>query len=738
MTRRGGLWTLYDRHPLTTTTLLALATLLTGAGLDRVWFSDDYREIFRTSSPAFELLEEIGEQFGSAEQEVVVLVEGDFTRLADVEALEALTAGLTAAEGVTGVESPTSESRLLRHLAGAQDAAQRERVLGALREHPLLSGLLISRDLDAALLAVTIDRGLKDLTAMEPALEAIEKPLAEAAEAGLKVHSTGLPLFRSEIIRSVQRDQVVFTSVGLLLGTVVLWLVFWDPRPMVLVGVGPLIGAVWTVGTLGWLGEPINVVNNVVPVLVLVIGMTDSVHLVREFQRAQREGADQGSAAREAIRRVGPACALTTLTTVAAFSSLALADFGIVQRFGLACAGGLVLTFLAVVTAVPLLAGHSPLGRPRRAASSSPSRGWRLAGILAVSGRRPRWLTVLAFGLVGLSGLAAARLTADYRYDEFLPESSRVVEGLRAVEAHFGGAFPLRVVVDWPEGAPAAGVLQVLESVEKTLVASPIAHSPTSLLLPLRTLVGSATPVADLPEPELIPAETRERFWRDDLRRALISARMPGLGARTLQPELNSLNAALASLERDHAGFSFSLNGLLPVSARTSLRMIDALAMSLAIACVVIFVAISLALRSLRLGLVTLPVNLLPLGAICLFLVAASRPLQFTNVTLLTVVLGIAVDDSIHFVMAFRRKRTAGATAGQAIANALDTVGVSLVITTCLLFAGFGAVWLSEAPQMSFFGGLACLALLAALLADLLLLPALLLEFSPAGSDDLG
>ena len=170
------------------------------------------------------------------------------------------------------------------------------------------------------------------------------------------------------------------------------------------------------------------------------------------------------------------------------------------------------------------------------------------------------------------------------------------------------------------------------------------------------------------------------------------------------------------------------------MSARTSLRMIDALAVSLALACVVIFVAISLALRSIRLGLVTLPVNLLPLGAICLFLIAAARPLQFTNVTLLTVVLGIAVDDSIHFVVAFRRERAAGATAAGAIASALDTVGVSLVITTSLLLAGFGAVWLSKAPQMSLFGGLACLALLVALLADLLLLPALLLRFSPAGS----
>lgn len=188
----------------------------------------------------------------------------------------------------------------------------------------------------------------------------------------------------------------------------------------------------------------------------------------------------------------------------------------------------------------------------------------------------------------------------------------------------------------------------------------------------------------------------------------------------------------MGRLEREHPGFTVRVSGLYPVSARTSLQMIRSLGASLTVAALLILATLAVATRSAKLGIVCVIPNLLPLGMVCLFLVASERPLQFTTVTVLAVVLGLAVDDTIHVLAGVRRAQKAGANIEAAVATTLESVGSSLVITTALLVAGFGAVGLSRAPLMSLFGWLVAGALLVALVADLLILPALLrVAFAP-------
>ena len=723
MSRRADLWTLYDRHPVVTGCAVFLVTALAMAGLPRLWFTDDYREIFRTKGPAFALFEEIDEQFGRDDQEMVLLARGEFTRRPHIESLAVLTEDLASVPGVDTVDSPTSVSGLLGLLAGAEEASMRNRLLTAVRGHPLLVGHLVNRQLDAAILVVRLAGGVQTLDEVEEVLHGFESPQRRARASGLEVELTGLPLLRSEIVRSAQRDQIVFTAVGLAFGVLVLFIALRDLRVVALAGSAPVVGTLWTVGGMGWTGEPINVVNNVVPVLVLVIGMTDSVHLVREFQRLRDQGTAQRPAARRAVRRVGPACAVTSLTTFFGFLSLSLADFQVVRRFGLTCAAGLLLSFVAVVLVLPLLAGWTPLGRPsglRFPRLAPPARR------LLVGGERSaRWLTIVAFVLLLAGCIVALRLQPDYRYREFLPEGSGSLRGLEAVEESFGGVFPLHLVVNWPEGAPDVEVLTVLEAVEALASDNPLLGSPMSVLTPLRALAGSDLDAADLPAPTVLPASVRRRYWRGDLRRALVTARVPSYGAADLEPHLDELDSRLAMVAAARPGYVLAVSGLQAVSARASLQMIGALIGSLVVASLVIFVTLTAAVRSVRLGIISLVPNLLPLVAIGTYLVATDRPLQFTVVTLLTVVLGIAVDDTVHFLVAYRRVRASGAAVEDAIRETLDTVGVSLMITTGLLLTGFGAVGLSQAPQMALFGWLACLALVVALAADLLLLPAL-------------
>ncbi len=710
------------KHRRTLLVALAIVTLVSLAGLPRLRFSDDYREIFRSEDASFALLEELGREFGADEQRIAMVVkaaetDGEPTGAPfllgpeGIAVIESLQTGAASLEGVSRTSSLVSVSGLPQLFASAEEGTDRQEVLRAIRAQPLLIRRLLSEDMKVALVLVDLEDERRSLAEIETVISDLEALAHSAsAETGAEVLITGLPALRLEIVRGIQRDQVVFTTVGLLLGGLIALAVFRSFIPALLVGVGPVLGAVWTLGSMGWLGEPIDVINNVVPVLILVIGMTDSVHLVRAFQQARSKGVEVDPAVMEALRRVGPACAMTSLTTVVGFSSLALADLEIVRRFGLTCALGLALCFLAVITTVPL-ATSSRIGL--RIPAASPSARWNSELVGLRSGRAAKVVTVIGLLLLGLLALSFWDLEPDYRYREYLPAEGTLQRGLDLMDRHLGGSSPVYVVIDWEEDVDPSEVLVAIQDVEEELdkvVRSGITFSVLDLL---RSTIGDdrAGWVEAL---DLIPESTRRDVYRPDTRRALVSILVADVGASRLGEDLDLLDTGLQGIAQRYPGVSLRPSGMLHVSTVASLRMLRLLSRSLALATVVILLVICLGLRSLRLGLISVPPNLYPLAAVGACLWLTDRPLQFTTVTLLTICLGIAVDDSIHFLMDFRRERLAGLATSVALEKTLLAVGPSLVITTALLVAGFGAVSLSRAPMMRLFGWLGCLALVVA------------------------
>jgi hypothetical protein len=314
---------------------LCAITAVSLVGASRVKFEDGYRTIFRSQEQDYLDLQRLAERFGSNDNDLVILLEApDLLTQEALTVIQAIHQELAAAE----VDFAAFRNELLRD--------------------PLLSGRLLSADGRTALAVAYLGDEELPVPRVESILDDVRTKIATATVgSAVRAEATGIPVMRAEIVRGVQRDQLGFTAAALVLGAILAFGIFRSAAALLIVSVPPAIGVVWTMGALGWVGEPINVINNVLPALVLVIGFTDAVHLVFFIQREQAAGLSKQDAAICAVRHVGLACALTSLTTAIGFGSLALARVDMVQRFGLACAGGAVLSFLAVVTAVPLLAG---------------------------------------------------------------------------------------------------------------------------------------------------------------------------------------------------------------------------------------------------------------------------------------------------------------------------------------------------------------------------------------------
>ena len=725
---------------------LALLVGLAAIGLLRLEFDDNHRKFFRGSSDAYEQLERLAAAFPLDENDFILLLESDdlFGR-ERVEALRGLDRSLREAGGVHAVYSIfDARSRGARGLLlpplmpreGAAGDAFVEARAAALA-HPLVGGLMLSADARVMLMVVTQAGDELSVAQIEPLYRQLRGLLDERlGGTGIDALITGIPALRAEIIRAVQRDNVRFSVFGGAAAMVISMLLFRNLAAVFITAVAPLVGMVLSIGMLGLAGVPMNVVNHVLPSLVMVIAFTDSVHLMAFFRMRRGSGDSRVEAVRASVREVGPACFLTSLTTAVAFASLAAAEAEVIRNFGIACAAATLLNFLVVITVVPLLASTflgDRVGTLPGGVDGAHRRG--VHRILDPLGnlvtRWPGRVALLGFLVMVLCLLASTRLEPDFRYRENLPQGNGAHEALARADEALGGAIPLRVLVESVGGEPIASEagLAALAEVEAVLAAEPGVAGTLSLLDVLRSLPGAGGQgdlLAASRSLPLVPRAAKARLLGMGGMAALVSANVRDDGAAALEPLFLRVSGGLVRAQERHPGFEMRLTGVTYVSAAVSLEMISELALSLFAAGIIILLLIVIALRSPALGLISVLPNVFPLAATGAMLVLAGMPLQYTSVMSFTICLGIAVDDTIHFLTRYRKLRADGVASDPAVRQSLREVGSVLVTTTLIMVGSFLVLQLSELPMIRLFGTMCAVALSWALVGDLIFLPALL------------
>jgi predicted RND superfamily exporter protein len=512
---------------------------------------------------------------------------------------------------------------------------------------------------------------------------------------------------------------LVFNSLGLSLAVILSASVARSLRSTLVACLPPFVGAVWAMGVLGLCGAPVNILTSVVPSLALVVGTCDSIHFIEDMRRSVRRGLDPLAASSGALHRVGTACGLTSIVTAIGFASLAVAKIDVVRIFGIAAAVGALASFAAVSLLTPLLASTPwlsgmQLGRSSRRAS-------RVAGWLAAfSVRHARPLAVAA--CIATLALAAVGgwLEADNKVADTLPRHAPASLALARVDEEFGGVMGIDVVVRWPAGLDwrSAEVVTALEAAATAITSEARVSRPISL----------ASVTGDLPvrARQRLPAEPFADLIAPSERMAVVRARISDLGSRTLEGIYDRIDERLAAVQAARPGWEFRLSGMSVVSARNIRQLVRDLGSSLLLEVTVIGCILALAFRSPLAGIVSLVPNVFPLAVIGAVLVFTGRGLDPASVIVFNVCLGLAVDDTVHILAALSRQRREGVSIGTAVRRAVAETGNAVVIGGAVLSVGFAAVMASSIPVLAGFGLLACAAVAAATVSELVFLPALL------------
>lgn len=737
-------------RPRMTLALVALISVFCVLGTTRLATEPGLSELFRSSTPEYIEYKKLSAHFPSSEFDLIVAIEAaDLMQPERLEAIRNFQLDLQLTETVDSVMSMFSVREPLDAEGNAPSVVPAElprgeafrRLSEKILAHPLIVGKLLSkRDGKSQLTVLLVS--LKEQILRRDGLIAPIQEIRQAAEAalrpaGLDVKLTGVPAMQVEIDQAMLRDRVIFNGAGFLVGLLVSFFFFRRIMLVLVTSVCPALAVLWALGLVGWLDLKLSTFVNVIPPLVMVITFTDSMHMIFSIRRRLKEGIDRVTAARQAVLHVGPACVLTSLTTSIAFLSLTLTDSGLIRNFGFAASLSTLLAFVVVIGVLPPLVVLLFRDDSKFLEAGSRRHGpidWleRLCANLAIW-LVARHVAVATLGLAAAALFAAAHLQLEprFRLSEQVPDSKESVSAAQRVDAKLDGIYPVHVMLRWPDGKTLTSpeVLQAISDAHAVLEETPNVANVWSLRTLRQWLAeGGRRSDADLRDYfAKLPQPMSARFANEAVRSALVSGQMSDLDVKDGEIVLARIESALDGLHARHPGFAFTVSGLPAVAARQSSSMIGQLNRSLLVAIVVVIALIGVAFRSAATAAFSIVPNLLPIVAAGAALHLAGGGLEYASVIALTVAFGIAVDDTIHFLNRLRLERAARPSREAAVRQTIARIGPVLFLTTIELVAGLAVTIFSELPTMRLFGGLFIITLAAALAADLLVLPALVL-----------
>lgn len=612
-----------------------------------------------------------------------------------------------------------------------------QEIAGLVASHRLVRGQLLSEDRKTMLMGVTTwDR------------KAIESIRAKASRilnpVGIQLRVTGPAALWAAHRNAFKRDheRIILIAAAVVVGLALI--IFRGLSAIVVSCSGPVVGIFWTLGWLELLGLAHNDLAEIIlPVMIMMVGFTDGVHLVVHIrqQRLVSDGSglsireSQVTAAASAIEHVGGACLLTSLTTAIGFGSLMLADFEVIQGFGRACAIGVVIAFVAAMLVIPVLS-TSWIGRRIHIGSDRDivkNNMQRLVWLLDAVIRHSRAVTVT--GIIVTAGLMLKSLSLqpDDRLGHRVPHSTEAYQTLQHCDATFGGIRPMRILISWKENAGNEVIWEVLSRIETALNEESDVSRSLSIRDALSLVPGTDGP-AKLGLTPLLPDDVTLQFWSPELRQAQVLARVRDLGMAHYRPILDRLQQKFAGIMIEFPDVEIDVTGEAIIESEAVQRVVEELFYSLAVAALIIFAVITIAVRSFRFGILSLIPNLFPLVATGAIRACIDTSLDISSACSFAICLGIAVDDTIHFLMRFRHESELGNDVETSIRNTFMTVGSALVMTTVVMVAGIGSVLSSELPTHFLFASMACATIGSALLGDLVILPALLACFADRGT----
>lgn len=752
--------------------LLLGITAYLGWQASQVKLSYEFSRAIPTDHPKYVAYQDFKKKFGEDGNLLVIGIQTDkfFTQpvFSDYAAMGRNLRRIKAVEDVISVPtainlSRAPESETLQAIPVFPDTIVTQEQIDSSRnvfsQLPFYRGLLYNPSTNAWMMGVRINGALLN----SPERTGIVKEITRLVQSfgdkhKIDVHLSGLPLIRTEMAERIQKEMKFFLVASVVLSALILLLFFRSFSATLLSLLVVIIGVVWSIGTLNLMGYKITLLTALIPPLVVVIGIPNCIYFLNKYHTAYRDTGDKRKAIVQMIGKMGIVTLFCNIAAAIGFAVFALTKSEILKEFGVVAGINIMLLFFISLILIPVALNLLPAPRERhtkylqnrwlqswleRLEQWSVHHRGLIYGVTAL---------VIVFAVVGIFRLKSV----GYIVDD-LPSDDKIYTDLKFFENNFEGVMPLEIVVDTKKKYGVSRNLKNLmkiDSLAQYLEAQPYIGRPLSIteglkfakqaffegdsnnyimpgendMLALRPYLSS-TGGGDSATAGNSFTRLVSSFMDSTRQQARISVNMKDIGSERLPLVLDSIQAHAGQLF-DSSQYHVQLTGTSVTFLEGSRFIINGLKESIFWAFLLIALCMLYLFRSWRILLCSLIPNLIPLVLTAGVMGWAGVPLKPSTVLVFSVALGIAIDVTIRFLVNY--KQQLGQFNNDPFKTVVETIhstGLSIIYTSIVLIAGFVIFCFSNFGGTKALGWLTSLTLVTATVANLALLPALIISF---------
>ena len=728
---------------------------------NEVWFVEGDRSL--------DLIDKFRDVFGNDDFVILLFESRDFFEPENILVIRRLAEALEAeipylkdmtwlgnVEYIEGIEDGVKIHELLETVP--EDPEEMAEVRKKALSEPTYVNSLISPDGQSAAIILEMERYPEDGDTLDPKNEiapVVRKILARPEFAVLNARVAGGPIMHHDYDEIAARETRNFMGICLLIQMAILLWVGRGVRGVFVPISIVFLSVLWTIGAIGLMGFTLNMMIVILPSLLICVGIGDSMHFIAEYQ----DQCDKGLARRKAMLKtfamVGLPCLLTTLTTMGAFLSFLTVRIRPFRELGVYASVGVVTALVLTFILVPFFYSF---GMKKNARIANPANQKNrhdlfdrlLARVHWIVTAEPGWVVAFFVILALVSIAGALKVQVESNMAQMLSKKLPLRQAYDFIDERMGGSMSMEIMLDTgkTDGVKEPAFLKKMDALQDFADNHPLVTKTMSVLDVLKKMRRAMhnNDQEFYSVPDTLEAASQYLFMYETSGGDQLD-KLVGFDydIARLTVKTRSLNTAdVRCFMRDVEDFSRKIfDDSVSVEMTGALTWVKALNDKIGEGVKYSFTAVLFAvgalmmifLRSVKLGLISMIPNVFPVLITLGFMGFAGIYLDMPLMCCSAVIIGVAVDDTIHFFRRYRREFKGLGNYTQALRATLSTVGRPITFTTMTLIFGFGVMTLSDISGWRNFGFLSGFAFLWALLADFFLAPAMMLLFKPLGPE---
>ncbi|MBU3928716.1 MAG: MMPL family transporter, partial [Bacteroidetes bacterium] len=614
---------------------------------------------------------------------------------------------------------------------------------------PLYENRLFNKETHVSMMMITLDKEILNSKARVGLVEQIKELVDHYGEEyQLEVHYSGLPYIRTVTSKKVQTELLLFVFLSLLIASILLFILFRSLRAVLFAMLVVIIAVIWVLGTTVLLGYKITILTGILPPLLIVIGVENSIFLLNKYLSEYRAHGNKIKALSRMISRIGNANLLTNATTAAGFAAFIITSNELLVEFGIVASINILITYLLSLFLLPILFSYFPAPRQKHMKHLEKGIASRVVagvtGIIITKRKLIYFITSVLF-ILAVIGITKLKTTGNIVDD--ISKKDKLYQDMMFLEENFKGVMPLEITIDTkkPKGILRLSTLQKIDQLQDTLETYPEFAKPLSVV----EVVKSAKQAFYRGNPAMYSLPNNQEknfilsyvpnlgvgkkgilnaFVDSNLQVTRISAQMANIGTNDIELILADLEPKIDSIFPPDQ-FEVHLTGTSVVFLKGTDYLVNNLFMSLGLALLIITILMALIFSSVRMIMISLVPNLIPQILTAGMMGYFNISIKPSTILIFSIALGISVDNTIHFLSRYRLQlKYHNWQIRKSVMAALEETGYSMIYSAIVLFFGFYIFTLSSFGGTEALGYLVSFTLIVALLSNLFLLPSLLLS----------